>query len=407
VTQVRIAYLVNQYPRTSHSFIRREIHALEELGFEVLRFSQRPLRERLASEEDAVEARRTRAILDEGWLRHLLLTAATALGSPRRFLRALGLAVRIGWRSERGVLRHLAYLAEACVLLGWVREACVDHVHAHFGTNSTSVALLCDALGGPPYSFTVHGPEEFDKPSFISLGEKIRRARFVVAISSFGRSQLWRWSPHPEWHKIHVVRCGVSEDLLRAHRTPVPSAPRLVCVARLSEQKGHLLLLEAAARVVAEGIPLELVLAGDGPIRADLEAFVRRAGLEDRVRFAGWMGGSQVRDAILGARALVLPSFAEGLPVVLMEALALRRPVITTAVAGIPELVETGVTGWLVPAGAVEALAQAMKAALAADPADLERMGAAGAARVARDHDAGNEARKLAELFRAGAGGAR
>ncbi len=398
---MKVAYLVNQYPRTSHSFILREIRALEARGVEVLRFSVQPAADEAVSVEYTQEQARTRIVLEAGVSGHLAATVGMALRHPLAFARALRLAVALGWRSDRGLLRHLIYLAEASVLAGWLQRAGAQHLHAHFGTNPAAVAALCHELGGPPFSFTVHGPEEFDKPQFLNLEEKVHRAAFVVAISSFGRSQLFRWARHDDWPKLHVVRCGLGDDLLRAPLTPVPPAPRLVCVARLSEQKGHLLLLEAAGLLAREGVPFELVLAGDGPLRAPIEALIGRLGLTAQVRLAGWMNGAQVREAILASRALVLPSFAEGLPVVVMEALALGRPVITSALAGTPELVESGVTGWLVPAGSVEGLVTAMRAALAADPARLQEMGRAGAALVSAHHDAGREAAKLAALFEA------
>lgn len=397
---MRVAYLVNQYPRTSHSFIRREIQALEAQGLEVLRFSLRPTTEALANEADRLELKRTRAVLAAGLLAHGVALIASAARRPLAFAKAAALAARLGRRSERGLIRHLAYLAEACVLEAWLRRAGVEHVHAHFGTNSAAVALLCHAVGGPPYSFTVHGSEEFDKPEFIGLREKVRHAAFVVTISGFGRSQLYRWSRREDWPKLEVVRCGVGADLLHAARVPVPAAPRLVCVGRLSVEKGHLLLIDAAAKLAGEGVELELILAGDGPMRPEIEDAIVRRGLGARVRMAGMMSSEQVREAIGGARALVLPSFAEGLPVVVMEAFALGRPVVTTAVAGIPELVQPGVTGWLVPAGSVDALARAMREVLETPPERLAEMGRAGAALVAKDHDVEKEATKLMGLFR-------
>ncbi|MGA9521966.1 MAG: glycosyltransferase [Myxococcaceae bacterium] len=401
---MKVAYLVNQYPKTSHTFVRREIHALEAQGIEVLRFSVRQPGEPLASEIDHLELQRTRTLLNEGVFRHILAALLVALRAPMTFLRALILALRLGRKSDRGGLLHLVYLVEACLLVRWLRREGVEHLHAHFGTNPAMVALLVRALGGPSYSFTVHGPDEFDKPEFLKLGEKIHYAAFVVAISSYGRAQLYRWASHEDWSKIQVVHCGVDEALLKAPATPVPEAPRLVCVARLSEQKGHLLLVEAAGQLAAQGIPFELLLAGDGPLRPQLEALIREKGLEDRVRIGGWMSGDQVREALLASRAMVLPSFAEGLPVVIMEALALGRPVVTTAIAGIPELVESGRTGWLVPAGSAEALVPAMKAALQAPSQQLGEMGRAGAALVAQHHDVNVEAARLADLFRRAAG---
>ncbi len=398
---MKVAYLVNQYPRTTHSFIRREIHAVEEAGVEVLRYSLRPSDEWLPNETDRAELQRTRIVLDEGILGHAAAFAAVGLRRPRALLRALALAVRIGWRSDRGLLRHLIYLTEAAVLWRWLRDAEVDHVHAHYGTNPAAIAMLCHALGGPSFSFTVHGPAEFDKPEFLALREKIRRARFVVAISSFGRSQLCRWARYEDWPKLHVVRCGLDELLLRAEPTPVPAAPRLVSVGRLSEEKGQLLLVEAAALLRSQGVPFEIALAGDGPLRHEIERSIAQYGLEACVHVKGWMTADQVRDEIRASRALLLPSFAEGLPVTIMEALALGRPVVTTAIAGIPELVEHGVTGWLVPAGSLEALAAAMRAVLEESPARLQVMGRIGAELVRRNHDAGREARSLLASFTA------
>jgi len=398
---VRIAYLVNQYPRTSHTFIRREILAVEAAGVEVLRYSVRPLEGELVDPADRAELARTRVILDAGLLRHALAVAIVALTRPATLARALAAALRLGRRSDRGLVLHLVYLAEGCLLARWLRQAGAEHLHAHFGTNSAAVALLCRAVGGPPFSFTVHGAAEVEKAELFHLADKIVPAAFVAAVSGFGRSQLWRWARAQDWRKIHVIRCGVGEDLLQAPRTPVPSAPRLVCVARLLQGKGHLVLVEAAGRLAAEGLDIEIDLVGDGPFRGPIEEQIRQRGLEGKVRLSGWRNASQIRESILASRALVHPSFAEGLPVVVMEALALGRPAIATAVAGTPELVEPGVTGWLVPAGSVEALAAAMRAALLAPQAQLEAMGRSGAELVARNHDAAREARTLIGLFRA------
>ena len=259
--------------------------------------------------------------------------------------------------------------------------------------------MLIQTLGGPPFSFTVHGPEEFDKPQALGLGKKGQRAAFIVAISSFGRSQLYRWLPQAQWGKVKVVHCGLDQAFHDVPACAPGRAARLVCVGRLCEQKGQMLLVQAVHRVVAKGLSLELVLAGDGEMRAEIEALVDSLALRSNVRITGWIGSEQVRDEILAARALVLPSFAEGLPVVIMEAMALRRPVISTFVAGIPELVRSGESGWLVPAGDVEALAQAIEDCLAASPAELARMGDAAHARVLERHDIDREAAKLAALF--------
>jgi glycosyltransferase involved in cell wall biosynthesis len=273
------------------------------------------------------------------------------------------------------------------------------HIHAHFGSNSAEVALYTHILGGPPFSFTVHGPNEFVIP--MGIREKVHRCAFVVAISNYGVSQLYLRSQYEDWPKVKLVHCGLEETFYNSAPADGSTAARLVCVGRLCEEKGQLLLIEAAARIVAKGIPLELVLAGDGPLREEIESLIKKRGLGDVVRITGWISSEEVRNEILAARALVLPSFAEGLPVVLMEAMALRRPVLTTYVAGIPELVRSGENGWLFPAGSLEDLTAAMEECLSMRAEDLHRLGNAGHDRVIQRHAIDTEARKLADLFRA------
>lgn len=395
-----IAYLVNQYPKVSHSFIRREIAGIEACGLQVARFSLRSCGAELVDEVDKQEQELTQVVLGVGKIGLLFALFYVLLTRPVRFLSALRLMLQVGWSSERGVWRHFAYLAEACVLLGWFSKARISHVHAHFGTNSTTVVMLCQELGGPPYSFTVHGPEEFDKTKAIALEEKIKRSAFVVAVSSFGKSQLYRWCEYDQWSKIQVVHCGVDELFLKQEPIPVPDEPRFVCIGRLSEQKGHLLLIKAAGQLADEGLAFKLILVGDGELRPQVEAMIAQLGLQNHVEITGWASNPEVQQQLLASRVMVLPSFAEGLPVVIMEALALSRPVISTYVAGIPELVEPGTCGWLVPPGSVEALADAMRTALQTPIEKLEQMGRVGAERVAQQHNAAIEGSKLATLFR-------
>ncbi len=394
-----VAYLTNQYPKVSHTFIRREIAALERLGIKVLRFGIRRSVDQLVDPADQAEAARTTVVLDAGPERLAGAIARVAARSPLRLGRAAALAARIGARSERGLARHGAYLAEACFLVEAFRAEGVEHVHAHFGSNSAAVAMLVHELGGPRFSFTAHGPEEFDKAPLWSLRQKIERAAFVVGVSEFGRSQLCRQCAHAHWHKLHVVRCGVDPTLFDRPAAPIPTAPKLVSVGRLSEQKGQLVLMAALAELARAGVPFEMTLVGDGEMRAEVEAAISAGRLGGQVRITGWADGDAVRRALDEARALILPSFAEGLPVVLMEALARGRPCVSTFVAGIPELVEPGENGWLVPAGAVGPLAAAIRAVLAAPPAELARMGEHGRKRVRAMHDIDRIAAGLAELF--------
>jgi len=400
---MKIAYFVNQYPKVSHSFIRREIVALETLGFPIERFALRGWDDDLADHEDLAERGRTRYVLGQGLLPVILAFLRESTVQPLSMLHGLRWTVRLARYSDRSPLRHVVTLAEAAWLKVRLVSLGVSHVHAHFGTNSAEVVMLCHALGGPGYSFTVHGPEEFDKPAALHLREKIEHSRFVVAISSFGRSQLYRWVDRVHWPKIKVVHCGLERAFHEVASVPVAAERRLVCVGRLCEQKGQLLLIEAARLLSERGHQFELVLAGDGEMRPAIEAVIARYALADKVRITGWISSDQVRAELLAARAMVLPSFAEGLPVVIMEAMALRRPVLTTYVAGIPELVEDGRNGWLFPAGSVEELADAMANCLSMDLDQLQVMGDAARERVLQRHDIDTEVAKLARHFR-GAG---
>lgn len=396
---MRLGYLLNTYPMTSTTFIRREIRALERRGLAVHRLAIRPDRRGLVDAGDAEERARTEFVLGGSRLR-LALSALSCLASrPGRALAALRLALSCGWRSDSGLLLHLVYLLEAAHVVRRAAALGLTHLHAHFGTNATMVAMLARVLGGPTYSFTVHGPEEFDRPAALALRDKIARASFVAAVSSYGRAQLWRWAAPEDWGKVHIVPCGIDPAAFAAPAPLPPGPPRLLCIGRLAEQKGQLVLLEALARAREARPDLTLTLAGDGPMRPAIEAAIARRGLGGAVAITGWIDEARVRAELAAAHALVLPSFAEGLPVVLMEAMAAGRPVIATWVAGIPELVRPGRDGWLVPAGDGAALAEAMLELAATPPERLSAMGAEARARALARHDIDAAAARLAALL--------
>ena len=366
----------------------------------IFRFSIRPPIDNLVDVRDRRESRRTHVILRKGfWKRGTAALIHVAVNRPRKFFSGAWMALNLGMGSDRGVLRHLAYLMEACILTRRFERLGIDHVHAHFGTNSTAVALLVSIIGGPPYSFTVHGPEEFDRAGGISLGTKIEGAEFVVAISSFGRSQLYRHCRPASWRKIQVIRCGVDDEFLGEQQQPVKRDFRFLCLGRFAIGKAQTLLLEAVRQLREEGLNFELTLVGDGPMRNEIESKISSYGLQGVVRLTGWADSEQVKQEILSSRALVLASFAEGLPVSIMEALALGRPVVSTWVAGIPELVVHGICGWLIPPGSVSELKTAMIEALQASPQKLTDMGKAGSRMVAASHNSDVEASKLGNLF--------
>lgn len=397
---VKIACLVNTYPRASHTFIRREIHALERMGFAVHRLAMRSDRATLQDEADKAEDLRTEHVLELGHGRMLATALGWMLRRPAASLAALACAWRLGKRAGNRP-RHAVYLAEAAYVAARCHALGIRHIHAHFGTNSASVALLAHLLGGPRYSFTVHGPEEFDAPHSLALDEKIRHAAFTVAISSFGRSQLCRWSAVADWPRLKVVHCGI-EPARFPDPAPLPAKLHLIAIGRFSEQKGFPLLIEAVARAIRHHPDLHLTLVGDGPLRGEIEALIETHTLRRHVTLAGWLTEAQVRAELADAQALVLPSFAEGLPMVVMEAMAAGRSVLATAIAGLPELV-TPETGWLVPAGDATALADGIGQIATLPPARLAEMGRAARARVLARHDVNREATKLALLIRAAA----
>lgn len=396
---MKIAYFINQYPKVSHSFIRREIHALEQRGINIERFAIKADSDELVDSQDIKEFAKTRYLLNASLWSIVTIIIKTLLTQPASFFSTMWYALRVGWHSDRGLLNHLFYFIEACLLKKWTNEAGVEHVHAHFGTNPATVVLLVRHLGGPPYSFTVHGPEEFDKPEFISLGEKIRHSAFVVAISSYGRSQLYRWVEHDYWERVKVVHCGLDSGFHEFSISTANYSHNIVCVGRLCEQKGQQLLVEAVAELVNNGEPLHLTLAGDGPMRSEIEEMIARHQLESNITITGWISSSRVREEILNARALVLPSFAEGLPVVIMEAMALQRPVLSTYVAGIPELIKPGENGWLIPAGDAEILKDAIFQVLHTGNSELDRLAMNAREKVLEQHDIDIEAGKLSGLF--------
>lgn len=398
---LRVAYLINRYPAGSHTFIRREIEALERQGVSVQRIALRKAEAQLVDADDCAEATRTRYVLAQGPVRLLMALVSAAARSPARLLKAARLALQMAHGSDRPVLVHLAYVVEACVVLDWARTHAATHLHAHFATNPAEIAMLVRALGGPTYSFTAHGSDIMDRPAQVGLALTTRDAKFVVAVCSFGRSQILKWVPHSLWRRVHVVGCG----LQRGYGKDVPPPPatgaaRVLCIGRLSSEKGQLLLVEAARLLAARGVPFEIVLVGDGPLRAEIEAMIDASSLRHCIRITGWLDATGIQHELALAKALVVSSLSEGLPVVIMEAMACGRPVAAPYLAGIPELVKPGRSGWLFPAGDTTAMADALEACLATDEAVLRAMGQAARTDVWASHDVDHEAQRLLELIR-------
>jgi glycosyltransferase involved in cell wall biosynthesis len=393
-----LGYLTSQYGRASDTFVRQEVTQLRRLGHTIHTFSiRRPPVGHNVSEEVRSEQANTDYIL-ESPSAVALAVLALVVTQPLRMLRAIALAVRTCSPGIRAMVWQIIYLFEAAYLAQRLAQLGVQHLHNHIGMNSATVAMLAAELAGIPWSETVHG-HDMAEPSRWALPQKLAHASFTVFISDFGRSQGMMLTDPSIWPRLHVVRCGLDETFLEQPATPPPDAPQFVFVGRLAPEKGVLVLIDAIAALSREDVTIELTVIGDGPSRPSVEAAIAKNGLADKVILLGWQSSQRVRDEILRSRALVLPSFAEGLPIVIMEALALHRPVIATYVAGIPELVKPGKCGLLVPAGTPKPLAHAIREIALAAPDVLAAWGQEGADRVRQHHDAYQNVTRLLALF--------
>jgi glycosyltransferase involved in cell wall biosynthesis len=397
---MKILYLVNQYPKVSHTFIRREILSLEEQGVDVIRVAMRSDDPMGMSEVDKSEFSKTHYVLQQRKIDLVKHVLNAVLSNPQRFLKALKVMFRMYLASKQSLLIHLIYLVESCN----VAEVCgtkkVDHIHAHFGTNPAEVAMYTSIITGVPYSFTVHGPEEFDKPLTLNLNQKIKYASKVIAITNYCKSQLFRWADYKDWHKVKIIHCGLESDFFnRASLTKIRANDtfQFLCIGRLCEQKGQLLLLQAFNNFIKSGNNAYLTLAGDGEMRGDVEQFITTNHLQNHVKITGWVDSNQIKHMLSKSDAMLLPSFAEGLPVAIMEAMATGVPVISTSIAGIPELLKHNETGFLVCPGSSEALETALNAFVDMNNETLNQIKIAAFEAVTKDHNVTTEAAKLAK----------
>jgi glycosyltransferase involved in cell wall biosynthesis len=290
-------------------------------------------------------------------------------------------------------LRQGAYFAEAAILAQLMSRHALSHIHNHFADSSCSVAVLAAKMGGTTFSFTIHGPTEFFESNLWWIGEKARHALFVNCISYFCRSQTMMLSDPDCWDKMRVVHCGVDVSAFHTKRHQ-GQGRRLLFVGRLVPAKGVSFLLETIAKI-DEAI---LDVAGDGPERKFMETKAAVLGIVGRVRFLGYQSQAEVRELLRRADVFVMASFAEGLPVVLMEAMAAGVPVVAPWIAGIPELVDDGQNGFLVPPGDPSAAATAIRRLL--EDAELRNHFAiAGRAKVEREFNLKIEASWLAKIL--------
>jgi colanic acid/amylovoran biosynthesis glycosyltransferase len=406
---VKLAFLCSEYPAISHTFVLREIEALRRLGASITTFSiRRTAAEKLLSERDRAAAETTFAILPPRWGRLALSHLRFAVRSPSAYLSTLSFALGLAPPGLRGRLWQLFYFTEAVVLWDECRRRQIRHVHVHLANAAADVALLATKLGSAleperpwSWSFTMHGPTEFLDLRHYRLAEKLESARFVVCISDFARSQLMALCNPERWERLRVIHCGIPvADFTRASPPDQLGAePEILYIGRLVPEKGQTVLLEAVAALAGRGRTVRVTLAGEGTLRPQLERLAERLEIAPRVEFLGAVGQDRLRELYERASVFCLPSFGEGVPIVLMEAMAMEVPALSTRIAGIPELIESGRDGILVPPGRADELAAALESLLA-DPALRRELGAQGRAKVLREFDAEASAGALYELFR-------
>ncbi|HEY0214478.1 MAG TPA: glycosyltransferase [Paenirhodobacter sp.] len=392
-----IAYLTGEYPKVSHTFIQREIEALRAAGWPVQSCTiRRAAAKDVVGAAQKAEEQRTFVVIDAAKKPAALFGAQIWALQQGRWLSTLKLAWKTRPPGVKAGLWQMFYFLEAAVLARHLSAQGVRHIHNHFADSSGSVTMLTAALAGIPFSMTMHGPALFYEPRWWRLDEKTARAAFVSCISHFCRSQAMYFSKPEYWDKLKIVHCGV--DPARYGRIEGPRGKHVIFIGRLAAVKGLPLLVEAFARVQAKHPDARLSIVGDGPERKPAEARVAGLGITDTVTFHGYQSSDEVADLLARSDVMVLPSFAEGVPVVLMEAMASGLPVIASRVAGVQELIEDGVSGYAVAPGDIDSLSERLDTLLS-DPDLCARMGVAGRAKVMAEFDQAAEARWLASIL--------
>ena len=395
--ELRLAYLTSQYPATSHTFISREVAAVRRLGIRLDTFSIRPpAASELQEDTSRDEVENTFTVLNQPATAFIGAHLGTLATKPGAYLRTLGQAFRHRPPGIRGFALSIAHFTEAVLLGRELGRRGTTRLHNHFANSGATVGYLATRLRAMPWSFTMHGISETDYPAGLLLGRKIEAADFVACVSYFGRAQAMRLVAPEHWSKIHVVRCGLQLGLLPQHDArPVK---QIIAVGRLSPEKGHAGLLEAFATLVRDMPELELVIVGDGSEGDQLRQLAHQLGINDQVIFAGRCGERDTLERIAKADVLVLSSLMEGLPIVLMEAMAMGTAVIASRVAGIPELVKDGENGILFTPSDWDDLAACMRR-MASDDALRERLATTARAAVASEFDIDKSAEQLVRLF--------
>jgi colanic acid/amylovoran biosynthesis glycosyltransferase len=398
--KLSIGYLASCYPRAVDTSVRNEVLMLRKQGHTVHTFSvRRADTSQLLSEFHRQEVQTTTYLLSDHRIELIVAALQLLVKTPVRFLQGVLLSLRTKAPGLWGFVTQTAYFFEASLLARELQQQKISHLHNHIGENSASVAMLASTLSGVPYSITIHGPNIFRAPEKWALGEKIERSAFTVCITEFTKSQCMIYAPYPCWDKLHIVHCGPDPAFLVSDPPPLTDSKKFLWIGRICKEKAVPILLEAAKALRESHPDFLLVMVGDGPLRPTAEKLIQQWALGENVRLAGHISSEEIVEEMATSRAFVLPSFAEGLPAVFMEAMAMGRPVIGTYIAGHPELIEPGKNGWLGPAGAVEPFVGAMREALDMPLPALEEMGRNGRKVILERHDPALEAAKLATLI--------
>ena len=406
---IRIAYLVSRYPAVSHTFILREVQRLRSANFEIHVASINPP-DRVASvmtSEERDESAATFYVKREGVRGAISAHVAVLMSSPRAYFKGLGFALKLGGADLRRLVLSFCYFVEAVILGHWMESRGLRHLHVHFANAAATVGLIASRTFPIEFSLTVHGPDEFYDVTDLRLSDKMAGASFACCIGQFARSQLMKLSPPVEWGKFEIGPLGVDPQFFtpRPFRTS-PDSFELLCVGRLVPSKGQYILLAAISQLVKSHPNIRLRLVGDGPDREGLERAIAANDLGRYVTLEGSVNQDQIRAYYRQADIFVLPSFAEGIPVVLMEAMAMEIPCVSTFVAGIPELIRNDIDGILISPSDDLALAGAIKR-LIEEPDLRRRLGEAGRRRVVEKYDLDRNVTHLAEIFADRIGGHR
>jgi glycosyltransferase involved in cell wall biosynthesis len=396
-----LAYLVSQYPAVSMTFVLREVLQLREMGFRIDAATINPpdrTRDRMTPEE-AAEAARTYCVKSHGVPGAALAHLQTILASPIGYCRGVGLAFALGGLDLKRLFLNFMYLTEALMVGQWMKRNRQRHLHCHLAQQAATVGLYVRRVFAFDYSVTVHGPDEFYDARGQYLSEKIAAADFTICISSFARSQMMLLSPQIHWNKLIVSRLGVDPQLFSpAARNATPETFEILCVGRLTPAKGQHLLIDAVERLAQQKRRVWLRLAGNGPDESFLREHAANIEFPESVIFEGAVNQDRIRSLYAAADVFCLPSFAEGIPVVLMEAMAMGLPCVTTNITGIPELIRNGIDGLLVAPSDLDALVEAL-VTLMDDPALRERLAASGRARILEHFDLRRNVAELAGHF--------